>query len=122
MAFPKQYDTVVGQKGVNLSGGQKQRISIARALIRQPNILLLDDSTSALDMKTEGNLLYAIDKYNSTMLLITQKISTAKRADRIVLLDHGRIQHIGTHDELIETSELYRKIVMSQANKEVSNV
>lgn len=122
MAFPNKYDTVVGQKGVNLSGGQKQRISIARALIRRPNILMLDDSTSALDMTTEAQLLQAIDSYNSTMLIITQKISTAKRADRILLLDDGRVQHIGTHDELMETSELYKKIVVSQAQKEVSNV
>lgn len=122
MAFPNKYDTVVGQKGVNLSGGQKQRISIARALIRRPNILMLDDSTSALDMTTEAQLLQAIDSYNSTMLIITQKISTAKRADHILLLDDGLVKHIGTHDELMETSELYKKIVVSQAQKEVSNV
>lgn len=122
MDFTNKYDTVVGQKGVNLSGGQKQRISIARALIRKPSILMLDDSTSALDMTTEAQLLQAIDSYNNTMLIITQKISTAKRADRILLLDHGRVKHIGTHDELIETSDLYKKIIVSQAQKEVSNV
>ncbi|NAP01459.1 ATP-binding cassette domain-containing protein, partial [Halomonas sp. MG34] len=86
-----QYETRVGQKGVNLSGGQKQRISIARALIRKPKILMLDDSTSALDLATESRLLDAIDTYQCTMLIITQKISTAMRADRILLMDEGKL-------------------------------
>src|SRR5699024_829638 len=81
MNFPNGYETIVGQRGVNLSGGQKQRISIARALVRQPKILMFDDSTSALDLETEAQLLKAIQKYNCTLLLITQKISTAQKAD-----------------------------------------
>src|SRR5699024_10287000 len=87
MGLPNEYETRVGQKGVNLSGGQKQRISIARALIRKPKFLMLDDSTSALDLATEARLLKAIEKYHCTMMMITQKISTAITADRILLMD-----------------------------------
>lgn len=122
MSFPDGYDTVVGQKGVNLSGGQKQRISIARALIRKPKILMLDDSTSALDMATENRLLDALESYHCTTLIITQKIATAQRADRILLLEQGRVLQIGTHDELLEGSDLYNEIVTSQSQKELSNV
>lgn len=118
MSFPKQYETIVGQKGVNLSGGQKQRLSIARALVRKPKILLLDDSTSALDLKTEQKLLTAIRDYQSTMMVITQKISTAKNADLILLLDDGRLIAKGTHEELLNDSSLYRKIVQSQTREE----
>lgn len=117
--FPDKYDAIVGQKGVNLSGGQKQRISIARALIRRPKILLFDDSTSALDLQTEHLLLEAVSKYRCTMLIITQKITTAKRADRILLLDEGKLLAIGTHEELLETSSLYQQIVASQSEKEL---
>lgn len=119
MSFPNGYDTIVGQKGVNLSGGQKQRITIARALIRNPKILMLDDSTSALDMTTEQHLLARLDTYPCTTFIITQKVSTAQRADRIILLDKGQILHIGTHEELLNSAELYQKIVASQADKEV---
>lgn len=122
MELPDGYDTRVGQKGVNLSGGQKQRISIARALIRQPKILMLDDSTSALDMATESRLLDAIQQYNCTTLIITQKISTALRADRILLIDDGKMLAIGTHSELLETSALYQRIVESQFGKEYKHV
>ncbi len=121
-AFPDKYHTIVGQRGVNLSGGQKQRISIARALIRKPKILMFDDSTSALDLTTEANLLDALEKYHCSILLITQKISTAKRADRIFLLDEGTILASGSHEELLKTSELYNKIVASQMEKELSYV
>lgn len=113
-AFPEGYGTMVGQKGVNLSGGQKQRLSIARALIRKPQILILDDSTSALDVKTEAALWEALKGTEATMLVVTQKIHTAKGADRIVLLDEGEMAAIGTHEELMKTSRLYQQIVGSQ--------
>ncbi|MEO3945976.1 ABC transporter ATP-binding protein [Gorillibacterium sp. CAU 1737] len=109
-----QYETMLGQNGVNLSGGQKQRLSIARALIRKPRLLLLDDSTSALDLKTEAKLLRAIARYGCTTLLITQKISTAMEADRILILEDGRLLAEGNHEELLASSPLYRKIVESQ--------
>src|SRR5699024_613639 len=105
-------------KGVNLSGGQKQRISIARALIRQPKILMLDDSTSALDLATESRLLEAIRNYNCTTLIITQKVSTAMSSDRILLLNDGETLAIGKHDELLHGSALYRRIVASQFGEE----
>ncbi|UUI01775.1 ABC transporter ATP-binding protein/permease [Oceanobacillus jeddahense] len=113
-----QYETKVGQKGVNLSGGQKQRISIARALIRKPEILMLDDSTSALDLATEARFLQALEHYQCTVLLITQKISTVKKADRILLLEHGEILDIGSHNELLGRSNLYQAIADSQQEKE----
>lgn len=112
--LPDKYFTRIGQRGVNLSGGQKQRLSIARALVRNPKILLLDDSTSALDLRTEARLLNALSKYQCTIFIITQKISTAMRADQILLLDEGRLVANGHHDELIETSSLYREIYQSQ--------
>lgn len=121
MELPNQYETKVGQKGVNLSGGQKQRISIARALIRRPKILMLDDSTSALDLATESKLLEAIQGYHCTTLIITQKISTATSADRILLMDDGEILALGTHEELLQESDLYLRIVESQFGKEFTN-
>ncbi|WP_026905768.1 ABC transporter ATP-binding protein [Paucisalibacillus globulus] len=122
MDLPNQYQTQIGQKGVNLSGGQKQRISIARALIRKPKILMLDDSTSALDLATEAKLLTAIQDDLNTMFIITQKVSTAMNADRILLLDEGKMLHIGTHEDLLKDSELYQRIVESQFGKEYPNV
>lgn len=118
MKLPKKYDTLIGQRGVNLSGGQQQRLSIARALVRTPHILMLDDSTSALDVETEMRLLDAIEEDKCTTLIITQKVSTAMRADRILLMDKGSVQAIGTHEELFERSILYQKIVESQFGKE----
>ena len=118
LKLPNQYDTRVGQRGVNLSGGQKQRLSIARALVRKPKILMLDDSTSALDLKTEAKLLEALRKYACTTFIITQKISTAMEADHILLLDDGSIEAWGTHEELLATSPLYVKIVQSQFGEE----
>jgi len=117
MDLSEQYETKVGQKGVNLSGGQKQRISIARAFIRRPKILMLDDSTSALDLATESRLLKAIQDYHCTTLIITQKIATAMTTDRILLLDDGHIQAHGTHQELLNQSDLYLRIVESQFGK-----
>lgn len=118
MKLPQQYDTIVGQKGVNLSGGQKQRLTIARALVRKPVILLLDDSTSALDVQTEAALLHAIKQMNCTTFLITQKISSTVGADTILLLDEGELLAQGTHEQLIRESSLYRKIYDSQFGKE----
>ncbi|MEI2470235.1 ABC transporter ATP-binding protein [Peribacillus frigoritolerans] len=118
MKLPKQYETELGQKGVNLSGGQKQRLSIARALVRKPRILLLDDSTSALDLKTESKLLAALKDYTCTTLIITQKISTAMEADKILLLESGQVLALGKHQDLMQTSDLYRKIVRSQFGEE----
>lgn len=112
--LPNKYETLLGQKGVNLSGGQKQRLSIARALIKNPKILLLDDSTSALDLKTEAKLLDAINKYNCTTIVITQKISTAKEADKILLLEDGTLTATGDHQYLLKNSPLYQAIYESQ--------
>lgn len=112
--FDDEYKTLVGQKGVTLSGGQKQRLSIARALVRRPSVLILDDSTSALDIKTESALFDALKDEEATRIVITQKIVTAQTADRVLLLDDGEISAIGTHETLLETSELYRKITASQ--------
>jgi ATP-binding cassette, subfamily B, multidrug efflux pump len=108
------YDTPLGQKGVNLSGGQKQRLSIARALIRNPKILLLDDSTSALDLTTESKLLGAIRKYECTTIIITQKVSTAMESDAILLLEDGVLIGNGSHDTLLKESSLYMQIYQSQ--------
>jgi ATP-binding cassette, subfamily B, multidrug efflux pump len=104
-----------------LSGGQKQRLSIARALVGHPKILLLDDSTSALDLKTEAKLLEALKEYTCTTLIVTQKIRTAMEADVIFLLEDGQLLAKGSHDELLEKSELYRKIVESQFGKKGHN-
>lgn len=115
--FPNGYNTVVGQKGANLSGGQKQRLSIARALVGDPHILLLDDSTSALDAATEAKLLDALRQYACTTVMVTQKVSTAMAADTILLLEDGRLIGQGSHKQLLETSELYRRIVATQEGK-----
>ncbi|CAM4283935.1 ABC transporter ATP-binding protein [Paenibacillus tarimensis] len=114
MRLPDQYDTVIGQKGVNLSGGQKQRLSVARALLRRPRVMLLDDSTSALDVKTEARLLEALGRYDCTIMIVTQKISAAMKADTIILMEDGSVQDQGSHWELMERSALYRSIVSSQ--------
>src|SRR5690625_7736571 len=106
MNLQKKYDTNISQRGVNLSGGQQQRISIARALIRNPKILMFDDSTSALDVATESRLLDALDKYDSSKLIITQKIATAIRADRTLLIDHGEFLALATHKALLAPSDL----------------
>jgi ATP-binding cassette subfamily B multidrug efflux pump len=118
LSLPQQYETIVGQKGVNLSGGQKQRISIARALLRKPKLLLLDDSTSALDVRTESRLLEALRTLECTTLIITQKIATAIAADTVLLLEEGSLLAAGDHQELLALSALYREIVQSQIREE----
>ncbi len=114
--MPEGYDTVLGQGGVNLSGGQKQRLCLARALIRSPGILILDDCTSALDARTEAAVLNGLEhlKQKMTVLLISQRISTVMRCDRILCLNNGQMQGWGTHDELMNTCETYRAIYDSQ--------
>ncbi|MFM9276595.1 ABC transporter ATP-binding protein [Paenibacillus jiagnxiensis] len=116
--LPSGYDTVLGQRGINLSGGQKQRLSIARALVRKPSILILDDSTSALDVKTEAALLAELEALSCTTFLITQKISSTMSADLILLLDEGCLIAKGTHEELLSGSELYQRIYQSQFGEE----
>ncbi|AYB45963.1 ABC transporter ATP-binding protein [Paenibacillus lautus] len=119
--LPNGYDTKLGQRGVNLSGGQKQRLSIARALVRKPAILILDDSTSALDVRTEGALLGALKDLSCTTFLITQKISSTTSADLILLLDDGRLIGKGNHDALMKSSALYRRIYESQYGEEAQH-
>lgn len=114
--FSQGYDTVLGQGGVNLSGGQKQRISIARALIRHPEILVLDDSTSALDATTEAAVMARIREYarGTTVILISQRIASVMRADKILCMDEGRVCGLGTHEQLMTESPVYREIYKSQ--------
>ena len=112
--FELGYETVIGQKGVNLSGGQKQRLAIARALLKEAPLLILDDSTSALDVATEKRLWEALDTEQMTMLVVTQKVQTAQTADRILLLHEGQIHAFGSHDELLAANSLYKQIVASQ--------
>ena len=118
---PEGYETRIGQGGVNFSGGQKQRLSIARALVKQPEILILDDSTSALDMVTESRLKESLKKYstNLTCLLIAQRITSIMDADKILVLDDGEIVGIGKHDELIKHCKVYQEIYRSQIGEEV---
>lgn len=115
-SFPEGYDTELGQGGVNLSGGQKQRLSIARALLRRPRILILDDCTSALDATTEARVLQGLRSQagEMTVLLISQRISTVMRTDRILCMEDGKIQGCGTHRELLENCATYRSIYESQ--------
>jgi ATP-binding cassette subfamily B multidrug efflux pump len=119
--FPEQYSTILGQGGVNLSGGQKQRVAIARALIKKPEILILDDSTSAVDVTTEVKIRSALKEYskNLTCIIIAQRISSVIDADRIVVLNDGEVDAIGTHEELINSSEVYKDIFRSQIGKGV---
>ena len=129
-ALPEGYDTQLGQRGVNLSGGQKQRLAIARALVRKPTILILDDSTSAVDVETEGKIQAALSEImkDRTSLVVAQRISTVLYADKILVLDEGRIVAEGTHQELMGTSPVYREIYELQlgngalAPNEVVNV
>ncbi|MBC5623980.1 ABC transporter ATP-binding protein [Clostridium sp. NSJ-49] len=115
-SFNKGYDSIVGQGGSNLSGGQKQRIAIARALIKRPEILILDDSTSALDTDTEYRIRKSLKEYSKDMttILIAQKISSVINADKIIVLDHGKIVGEGTHNELMSNCEVYQDIYKSQ--------
>jgi len=120
-ASPEGYQTQIGQGGINFSGGQKQRISIARALVKKPEILILDDSTSAVDVATEAKIKAGLKKYAKglTCLLISQRITSIIDADKIVVLDEGEVVGVGTHNELIEKCKVYQEIYRSQMGKEV---
>lgn len=120
MSFPEQYETVLGQGGVNLSGGQQQRLSIARALLKKPVILILDDSTSAVDTATEAKIRDSLQRNyaNTTTFIIAQRISSIESVDRIIILDDGRIIGIGTHEELMKTNAVYQEIYQSQQQNE----
>jgi ATP-binding cassette subfamily B protein len=119
-AMPETFEAPVSQGGINLSGGQKQRLAIARAIVRKPDIYVFDDSFSALDLATDARLRAALkaETANATVFVVAQRISTVINADRIVVLDEGRVVGVGTHATLLETSETYREIVESQASLE----
>jgi ATP-binding cassette subfamily B protein len=120
MANPDGLQTEVAQGGTNFSGGQKQRLSIARALVKKPPIYIFDDSFSALDFKTDAALRSALSRKvgNSTVLIVTQRVATAKNSDQILVLDNGRIAGVGTHQELMKTCTVYQEIASSQLSKE----
>jgi len=115
-----RFDSIISQGGTNISGGQKQRLSIARALVRKPEIYIFDDSFSALDFKTDAKLRKALKKETSesTVIIVAQRVSTIMNSDRIIVLDNGSISGIGTHRELLESNEIYREIVSSQLSEE----
>ncbi|MGI5838670.1 MAG: ABC transporter ATP-binding protein [bacterium] len=122
--LPDGYSTEIGQKGVNLSGGQKQRLAIARALLKKPAILILDDSTSAVDLGTEARLQKALRelRHGTTCFIIAQRISSVRDADKIIVLEDGRVAASGTHGELLKNSAIYRDIYQSQVREEADEV
>jgi ATP-binding cassette subfamily B protein len=117
MSFPNGYDTHIEQGGTNVSGGQKQRLCIARALLKNPRVLILDDSTSAVDVKTDALINQAFKNVipDVTKLIIAQRVSSVKDADKIVILNNGRIDAEGTHEELLRTNAIYREVYESQS-------
>jgi ATP-binding cassette subfamily B protein len=116
MELAQGYDTHVEQRGANFSGGQKQRLAIARALLLQPRVLILDDSTSSVDVETETRIQEALEsqQYNHTSFVVAQRISTVLNADKIIVMDQGRVVAQGTHKELMKTSPIYQEIYASQ--------
>ena len=118
--FADGYDTAVGERGMTLSGGQKQRVAIARALVLDPRILILDDSTSSVDVETEYRIQQSLDRLmlGRTSFVIAQRISTVRDAAKIIVLDHGRIAAVGTHEGLIRDSSIYAEIFSSQLQSE----
>jgi len=123
MAFPDGYDTDLGQGGVNVSGGQKQRLCIARALLKKPRILIMDDSTSAVDTATEAEIRASFRRNlkGTTIIIIAQRISSVQDTDKIIVLDDGRVVGIGTHDELLAGNPIYQAICASQMEGVVVN-
>ncbi|MNE89094.1 putative multidrug export ATP-binding/permease protein [compost metagenome] len=118
--MPDGFDSIIAQGGTNVSGGQKQRLSIARALVRKPDIYIFDDSFSALDFKTDARLRAALkeETQEAAVIIVAQRVSTIIHADKIVVLDDGSIAGIGTHKELMEACGVYREIVSSQLSEE----
>ncbi len=116
--FPDGYDTIIEQGGTNVSGGQRQRLCIARALLKQPKILILDDSTSAVDTKTDALIRAGFKDYipQTTKLIIAQRISSVMDADLIIVMENGKVDAVGTHSELLESSEIYREVYLQQTN------
>ncbi|NNC61741.1 MAG: ATP-binding cassette domain-containing protein, partial [Eudoraea sp.] len=119
MGFSKKYDTVLGERGITLSGGQKQRVSIARALLKDPEVYLFDDCLSAVDTETEEAILNNLKKAsrNRTTLIVSHRVSSAKNADKIIVLDEGRILQQGTHDELVEQQGYYKELYAHQLSE-----
>ena len=122
-SFPDKYDTFIEQGGSNVSGGQKQRLCIARALLKNPKILILDDSTSAVDTKTDAIIRQSFKTYipETTKIIIAQRIASVMDADKIIVMDDGKIDSIGTHNELIENCEIYREVYEQQTNGGADN-
>ncbi len=117
--FPEKYDTHIEQGGSNVSGGQKQRLCIARALLKKPRVLILDDSTSAVDTKTDALIRKGFQDFipETTKIIIAQRVSSVEEADRIIVMNGGRIEDMGTHAELLERSPIYREVYISQNKK-----